>query len=298
MPEMKPSNRKLKRWTLGAVLTLLVTATLAWPLPNALKTILEKSTMKPMPAAKHFFEGPMLEVAQAIDAADAQKAYTLAKALGAERLNDFGNEGLTLLKYAGYKAVPETPQILLVVTALIKAGADPLLKSKESSNSGSILSVAALRARSAAGPAFLKAVLDGGVNPNVEEYYAAGEPYLFRFASQDTPDSLKLMVERGANVNARDVLGNSAIMEAIGVFAIDEVNYLLDRGADPKVVNNLGVSFAWKVYDKVLKQKDDPFKRYPKILALQERLIRAGVSWPPLSPKEMRKKLGIPEAEW
>jgi hypothetical protein len=52
------------------------------------------------------------------------------------------------------------------------------------------------------------------------------------------------------------------------------------------------------VYDKVLTQKDDPFKRYPKILALQERLIRAGVPWPPLSPKEMRKKLGIKEVEW
>ena len=254
--------------------------------------------MKPMPAAKHFFEGPMLEVAQAIDAGDAQRAYVLGKALGAERLNAFGNEGLTLLKYAGYKAVPETPQQLQVITALLRAGADPLLKSRESNNSGSILSLAALRAEGPARTAFLKAVLDGGVNPNAEEYYAAGEPYLFRFASQDTPDSLKLMVERGANVNARDTLGNSAIMEAIGVFAIDEVNYLLDCGADPKVVNTTGVSFAWKVYDKVLKQKDDPFKRYPKVLALQERLIRAGVPWPPLSPKEMRKKLGIPEAEW
>ena len=254
--------------------------------------------MKPIPPAKHFFEGEMLQVAQAIDAADPQRAYTLAKVLGPQRLNAFGNEGLTLLKYASYKAIPETPEALLVITALLKAGADPLLRSKESSNSGSILSAAALRARSAAGPAFLKAVLDGGVNPNVEEYYGAGEPYLFRFASQDTPDSLRLMVERGANVNARDSLGNSAIMEAIGVFAIDEVNYLLDHGADPKVVDKQGLSFAWKVYDKVLKQKDDPFKRYPTILALQERLIRAGVPWPPLSPEQMRKKLGIQEPEW
>jgi hypothetical protein len=296
MPEMKPSNRKLKRWTLGAVLTLLVTATLAWPLPNALKTILEKSTMKPMPAAKHFFEGEMLQVAQAIDAADAQKTYTLAKALGSERLNQYGNEGITLLMYAGYKAIPEEPQKLQVVTALLKAGADALIESPP--KDGSILSLVALRAEGPGRTAFLKAVLDGGVNPNVEEYYKAGEPYLFRFANQDTPDSLKLMVERGANVNARDVLGNSAIMVAIRTFGLDEVNYLLDRGADPKVVNKLGVSFAFEFYDMVITQKDDPFKRYPKILALQERLIRAGVSWPPLSPKEMRKKLGIPEAEW
>lgn len=254
--------------------------------------------MKPMPPAKHFFEGDMLQVAQAIDAADAQRAYTLAKALGSERLNQYGNEGLTLLKYAGYKAVPETPQQLQVITALLRAGADPLLKSKESSNSGSILSVAALRARSTAGPVFLKAVLDGGVNPNVEEYYAAGEPYLFRFASQDTPDSLRLMVERGANVNARDSLGETALYPAIRTFALDEVNYLLDHGADPKVVDKQGVSFASYVHDMVLRQKDDPLKRYPKILALQDRLIRAGVPWPPLSPKEMRKKLGIPEVQW
>lgn len=296
MPEVKPRSRKHLTWLLIAALAALGAATLARSWPSAVPTNLEKTTMKPMPPAKHFFEGDMLQVAQAIDAADAQKAYTLAKALGGERLNQYGNEGITLLMYAAYKAVPESPPKLLVITALLKAGADALQESPP--RDGSILSVTALRARSAAGPAFLEAVLDGGVNPNVEEYYKAGEPYLFRFASQDTPDSLKLMVERGANVNARDSLGNSAIMEAIGVFAIDEVNYLLDHGADPKVVNKLGVSFAWKVYDKVLRQKDDPFKRYPKILALQDRLIRAGVPWPPLSPQEMRKKLGIPEVEW
>lgn len=252
--------------------------------------------MKPMPAAKHFFEGDMLQVAQAIDAADAQKSYTLAKALGSERLNQYGNEGITLLMYAGYKAIPEEPHKLQVVTALLKAGADALLESPP--KDGSILSLAALRVEGPGRTAFLKAVLDGGVNPNTVEHYRYKTPYLFRFASQDTPDSLRLMVERGANVNARDSLGNSAIMEAIGVFAIDEVNYLLDHGADPKVVDKQGLSFAWKVYDKVLKQKDDPLKRYPKILALQDRLIRAGVPWPPLSPKVMRKKLGIPEVEW
>jgi ankyrin repeat protein len=106
------------------------------------------------------------------------------------------------------------------------------------------------------------------------------------------------MVERGANVNARDSLGKSALYYAISTFSLDEVNYLLDHGADPKVVDKQGVSFASYVHDMVLRQKDDPLKRYPKILALQDRLIRAGVPWPPLSPKEMRKKLGIPEVQW
>lgn len=252
--------------------------------------------MKPMPAATHFFEGDMLQVAQAIDAADVQRAYTLAKALGPQRLNQYGNEGITLLMYAGYKAIPETAPNLQVVTALLMAGADALQESPP--KDGSILSIAALRAEGPARTAFLKAVLDGGVNPNTVEHYRYKTPYLFRFASQDTPDSLRLMVERGANVNARDSLGKSALYAAITTFSLDEVNYLLDHGADPKVVDNLGVSFASYVHDMVLRQKDDPFKRYPKILALQERLIRAGVPWPPLSPKEMRKKLGIEEPEW
>jgi ankyrin repeat protein len=198
--------------------------------------------------------------------------------------------------YAGYKAIPEEPQKLQVVTALLKAGADALIESPP--KDGSILSLVALRAEGPGRTAFLKAVLDGGVNPNVEEYYKAGEPYLFRFANQDTPDSLKLMVERGANVNARDSLGKSALYYAISTFSLDEVNYLLDHGADPKVVDKQGVSFASYVHDMVLRQKDDPLKRYPKILALQDRLIRAGVPWPPLSPKEMRKKLGIPDVQW
>lgn len=296
MPEVTPPKRSSLKWALSTAVAALATAALAWSWPATNKTTTEKSTMKPMPAATHFFEGDMLQVAQAIDAADVQRAYTLAKALGPQRLNQYGNEGITLLMYAGYKAIPETAPNLQVVTALLMAGADALQESPP--KDGSILSIAALRAEGPARTAFLKAVLDGGVNPNTVEHYRYKTPYLFRFASQDTPDSLRLMVERGANVNARDSLGKSALYAAITTFSLDEVNYLLDHGADPKVVDNLGVSFASYVHDMVLRQKDDPFKRYPKILALQERLIRAGVPWPPLSPKEMRKKLGIEEPEW
>jgi hypothetical protein len=67
------------------------------------------------------------------------------------------------------------------------------------------------------------------------------------------------------------------------------VNYLLDHGADPKVVDNYGGSFASFLKDMVDKEQKDT--RYPKILALRDRIINMGVEWPPVSSLEERERM-------
>jgi ankyrin repeat protein len=244
-----------------------------------------------MPAAEYFFKSPQLEVALAIDQGDNQRVQALAAKLTPAQLNVYGTEQFTLLAYAGYKAIPESERQLAIVTTLLRAGADPLQRAREPKNGGSILSLALLRAEGGGGPAFLKAVLEGGVSPDSVEYHGAKRPLIFRMASQDTPDSLRLLVERGADVNARDRLGGAPIMSAIRTFALDEINYLLDHGADPKVVDRHGQSFAFQLQDVVNTQQNDPLKRYPKVLALRDRIIRMGVQWPPATELEERDRM-------
>ncbi len=236
------------------------------------------------------FRSPQLEVAIAIDNGNSELTLSLASKLTPVELNAYGNENMTLLRYSAHKAIPETDRQLSIVTALLRAGADALQKSGPK-NGGSILSVALLRAEGGKGPAFLKAVLDGGVSPDSLEYHGSETPIIFRLVSQDTTESLKLLVERGANVNVRDSLGRTPIMYGLGTFALDEVNYLIDHGADPKAVDLLGESFASRLEHRIKTQQNDPLNRYPKIVALRERIIRMGVEWPPVSELEERDRM-------
>ena len=247
--------------------------------------------MSSMPPASHFFKGTQLEIAQAIDKADADLAGSLAKKIGRVELDRPGTDGMTLLMYAANKAIPESPKRLAVVTALLRAGADALQQSPPGEGEASLISVALLRANGGKGSAFLKALLDGGMNPDSVEYHGSGSSIIFRVANQDTPESLELLIARGANVNAKDRLGSTPIMKALNTFSLDEVNYLLDHGADPKVVNLLGRSFASRVFEYVNTQKNDPLKRYPKILGLRDRIIAMGVEWPPASEVVERDRM-------
>lgn len=246
--------------------------------------------MSSMPPASHFFKGQQLEIALAIDKSDADLAGSLAKKIGHVELDRPGTEGMTLLTYAANKAISESPKHLEVVKALIRSGADPLTQAG-GQNGGSILSIALLRAEGGAGPSFLLAVLDAGVSPNSLEYRNGGAPIIFRMTSQDTPECLHLLVERGADVNIKSKLGRTAIFYGLDAFALDEVNYLLDHGANPDVVDVYGNSFASKLKEKVDTQQNDPRQRYPKILALRDRVIKMGVQWPPVSSLEERERM-------
>lgn len=55
---------------------------------------------------------------------------------------------------------------------------------------------------------------------------------------------MKLLIDKGANVNSPDSYGNSPLMEAADMFDDDDtiIKLLLESGADPYQKNNYGVS--------------------------------------------------------
>src|SRR5262249_21799131 len=135
------------------------------------------------------------------------------------------------------QADKDAPERLAVMTALVRAGADvrhevPML--------GTALDLAT----GAPDPGPLRAMLDGGVSPNPKP--GSGQtPPLFRAANETSVENMRLLLDRGADVNARDALGTPTITHALRTMQLDQVEELLDRGADPRAVNLLGESFPY-----------------------------------------------------
>ncbi|MBQ4783296.1 ankyrin repeat domain-containing protein, partial [Pectobacterium versatile] len=90
-------------------------------------------------------------------------------------------------------------------------------------------------------PIYMQALLDGGMSANAK---IMGRPVFYRAASDNTLSTLKLMVERGGDINQGDSLGRSVLMYALDGMQLDTVEWLLNHGANPNIVEtNTGWSF-------------------------------------------------------
>jgi hypothetical protein len=222
----------------------------------------------------HFFSGTQLELARALLEGDASRVTALAPGVD---LNAPGNEGMTLLFFSLQSAFDEKPKQLQALSALVRAGADP---AQQSPNVGSPLGVAL----GAEKPDYVRAFLDGGVDP---DFRLQTTPILFKAATHHSFNTLKLLIERGADVNARDRIGGTALNEAFGSLQLDVVDYLLDHGARPDVFDDLGVSFAYQVQRAIGRQQPGS-PAHSKMQQIRDRIIAMGVQWPPMEPPAMR----------
>ncbi len=81
-------------------------------------------------------------------------------------------------------------------------------------------------------PALVALLLEHGADPNAK--LEDGETPLMTAARAGMPDFVKLLVEHGAEVDVRhDAFGYSAMMLAANAGDLESVNFLLARGADP-----------------------------------------------------------------
>ncbi len=78
-------------------------------------------------------------------------------------------------------------------------------------------------------PTVLKAALDGGLDPNAKDNKT---PLLIVAAQNGHADIIKLLRDKGANVNARDATGTTALMQAAVTGSVPSIRLLLDAGAD------------------------------------------------------------------
>jgi ankyrin repeat protein len=225
----------------------------------------------------HYFSGAQLTIARALLAGDAEAVFRLAPG---EDLDRPGREDMTLLFFAIQSSFGEKPGQLGALSALVRAGADPL---RETPNMGTPLGVA-LRAQQSD---YVRAFLDAGVSPDTR---IGSTPILFSAATHHTKDTMDLLLARGADVRARDGLGANVLHEVLNTLQLDLIGPLLDAGADAKGFNVLGVSFAYALELTLRDYSNDP-KTHSKCEQIRDRIVAMGVQWPPLDPPTQRDRM-------
>jgi len=110
----------------------------------------------------------------------------------------------------------------VLVHLLLELGVNP---DEETQSYGSILDLAFIKDD----PSYLAAMLDGGLSPN--HTHPGQPPMLHRAIAGGGLDQVKLLLQRGSDINAKDSQGISALDAAINSDKPDIALYLVEQGA-------------------------------------------------------------------
>ncbi|EPN1931698.1 ankyrin repeat domain-containing protein [Cronobacter dublinensis] len=226
--------------------------------------------------SEDYFSGQQLPLARAIEKGDSNEVTKLASETD---LNKPGKEDMTLLFWSVMNSINDkkTPEHLKVITVLVKAGADPLQPRPEGKRSPAEY---VLKADSGD---WIKAMLDGGLSPDAKDKQFH-EPIIFETIKAKNTETLKAMLDAGANINITDSLGNTVLIEALDFHAYDHVLLLLERGADPEIPGKFGWTMGNQL-ERFLKRAKAGSDEYKTLTEIKNKLIEHGGKWPPAPVK-------------
>jgi uncharacterized protein len=210
-----------------------------------------------------YFTDSQLVLAKAIQSADREAILRLSKTTD---LNTPGNEQFTLLFFALNEVMyNDNPQKRLdIVTELVRAGADP--QQAQPNARGTPAQMMAMGDKDI----WLKALLDGGLDPNSRDKLLH-VPLIFSALSAKNTATLALLIERGADIDTRDILGDTPLVQAFFSNDFDKVYFLLGHGANPNPVNKQGLSFS-QMLDRNLHQVKQGTEYYDRVVKLKEKI--------------------------
>lgn len=201
--------------------------------------------------AKDYFKGKNLEVAKVISDGDRNLLKKEISAMSNMELNLKAKEDMTLLFWAILNSMDDnaTPERLNIITDLVKAGADPLLPRDKGKSSPAEFVMKASRG------VWIRAMLDGGLNPNAKDR-TYNEPIVFESRYAPNNDSLKVMLDYGVDKNIRNSLGQTLLMSAFLSSSFEQVKLLLEKGAEPNPVDDSGLSMITIVNREIKDSKE------------------------------------------
>lgn len=218
-----------------------------------------------------FFHGSQLLLAQSISGGEVEEVKELSRKT---KLNVPGEQDMTILFFALQTAYGEKSNQLRIMAELVRSGADPI---QQVPDMGSVAEVVA-KAKS---PLYMEALLDGGMSPNAE---VEDTPLIFDTATDHTIDTLKLMVSRGAEIDKKDSLGKTALMNSLDGMQLDSVTWLIQHGANPnEVESNTGWSFSRQLEYVISRESSSDKRTTEKLDEIKRLAIGKGMKWPPVS---------------
>jgi len=116
----------------------------------------------------------------------------------------------------------------------------------------------------AEGRAYLLLLLGKGGNPSLRNQH--DEPLVHRLVFHGQWENIHLLLERGADINAVDGLGHTALLRLVASNQFDEAIQFLDRGADPDIVGKDGVTVR-RLVETSLDAPESPQSEWRKRLA-------------------------------
>ncbi|MDP8606031.1 ankyrin repeat domain-containing protein, partial [Serratia marcescens] len=169
-----------------------------------------------------FFEGRQLEVAQLIYDGDEVKLKEKLPSISKQELNRPVKADMTLLFWSVLNAIYDknTPERLKIITDLVQDGADPLQPRPEGGSSPAEFVMKADKG------IWIKAMLDGGLPPNAKDK-VFNEPIVFQTIKAKNTETLKMMLDYGADINTRDSLGNTLLINSLDSHSFDHTILLL-----------------------------------------------------------------------
>ena len=191
-----------------------------------------------------FFDGRHIEVARAMDAGDMARVRALSAGLAIDAV---GRKDMTLLWYAiQSKNYP-------AVSTMIQLGSKP--DEQIAQGIGSALDAAVYSKDTR----LLQAMLDGGLSP---DHRSPKHKQMLQRATGPggSIEHVRLLVDRGANLNMKDSVGGTALTEAISTLKPDIALYLVERGADIGTFTVNGVSVPWSVQGTINRQQPGPMR--------------------------------------
>ncbi|AKS21976.1 ankyrin repeat domain-containing protein [Xanthomonas campestris pv. campestris] len=245
---------------------------------------------------RNFSDPKALALALAAEQGDVEEVRRLMKVEGVNPDTIFSKDGHPLLFWPIFTHNPTG------LKAMLDNGADPNVALPYQTLDRGVRNNpnAMVWAAEQDDPIYLKMLLDHGGNPNTRN--ANNESLLFHaFIKQNKWDNIKLLVERGADINAVAGMGNSITAAYAIRGGFDFVYWLLQHGADPTIEFAYGNPVHLKdsgIIEAIFwhpgNPKDPQWQRQ-----CQQWLLKRGYERPPLPEnyRSMRKAFHFPSEE-
>ncbi|WP_041418149.1 ankyrin repeat domain-containing protein [Shewanella woodyi] len=136
-------------------------------------------------------------------------------------------------------------------------------------------------------PEWLEMLLEAGGNPNSID--SDGMPAMFDAIGGENWDNINTLLEYGADVNLKDRSGSNSALYPTYIMKYEFAYFFLLKGADPYIYDDTGSDLAWSVYEPIEDGiiAPDSFN-YPWVMKIKQHLIDQGVKFPPPTPQEVR----------